>query len=234
MESLKKALLANFGHCETGKFIQDLSKYIQPQDNSDRTPLHFYAMYNEDNLALEYIRCGGEVNIRDKTGAIPIHYAVQYNSITCAEVLLTKGADVNCELPDGHTAIDLARSKEHTAIMALFEKYTICHGDDYLPSSDGKTKNCSDCKKAMFSTCGCMMQNINSLFENLSGKIGSQKEEIERNRTVIESNQKEIARLNGQVPKIEKVEKDFRQLYFDSTVTHHNVPMSTVLVGIGK
>ena len=90
------------------------------------TPLHEAARENSEEVAALLLANGADVNARAQRSGTPLHQAAYHNSRGIVALLLTNGADVNAEIISaesglGGTALDMARRRRNSAVVALLE-----------------------------------------------------------------------------------------------------------------
>jgi ankyrin repeat protein len=68
------------------------------------------------------IEAGADVNAAAWRGATPLMQAVAAEEVDMVRTLLDRGANPSAKTPSGQTALDLARKKNATAIIAILEK----------------------------------------------------------------------------------------------------------------
>ncbi len=82
-------------------------------------PIHSAVAGDRDDVVAVLVEAGADVNARQTHGWTPLHGAAQNGSLASVERLLAAGADRAAMNDDGTTALDLARSGDHEAIVAL-------------------------------------------------------------------------------------------------------------------
>jgi ankyrin repeat protein len=65
---------------------------------------------------------GANVNTPRKNGGTPLMVAACNGHVVVATALLQAGASTKAEMPDGMTALSVAKSRGHTDMVALLEK----------------------------------------------------------------------------------------------------------------
>jgi ankyrin repeat protein len=65
------------------------------------------------------IDSGADIASVDKFGTTPLHATAIVNDLELAKVLVKKGADLNAKTKDGQTALDLAKKKNSTEVLAF-------------------------------------------------------------------------------------------------------------------
>lgn len=98
------------------KLALELGADIEGGDSNygDVTPLAYSSEYIcKDEVLMELIRAGAEVNVRDDYGQTPLIYAIIHDKIELVRELLNHGADINmnCESWDsdyGKSPVDFA------------------------------------------------------------------------------------------------------------------------------
>jgi hypothetical protein len=68
------------------------------------------------------INAGADVNAAAWRGGTPLTMAVAQEEVEVVRILLAKGANAAAKMQNGMTALDLAKKKNSTAIIALLEK----------------------------------------------------------------------------------------------------------------
>lgn len=89
--------------------------------------------YCREDIAIDLINKGIDINHQDKKGWTPLHFCAQYSNTTIAEVLLQKGAKVNIVDIYGNNPLWYAVFNAHDdyKIIKLFMEY----------GADATTKN---------------------------------------------------------------------------------------------
>ena len=104
-----------------------------------------------------------ETDVRDSNGCTPLFRAAFNGHRYCCAALLAAGADPGVALPDGRTAVDVAK-QYHTGNQELIELLE-CRGGDPAPllcagcgASDKRLRACSACGSVSFCSDACMAQ----------------------------------------------------------------------------
>ena len=97
---------------------------MQAQDNSDDTPLHLAAGWNENPAVVEVLlAAGADVRAQNYIGETPLHKAVYVNRnpavVAVVEILLAAGADLGAQMIIGNTPLHLAAEYGRLAIVEV-------------------------------------------------------------------------------------------------------------------
>lgn len=97
---------------------------VNAKDERDRkkTPLHKAAARGTLEVAKLLLEHGADINAKDEVDSTPLHEAVISDNVKMAKLLLENGADLNVESNCG-TPLELARSRDHKAMVELFSEY---------------------------------------------------------------------------------------------------------------
>ena len=108
---------------------------VNKVDHSGNTALHFAAIHNAIEVALELV-AKAKVDARNKEGDTPLHLAARWNNYKVAKVLLDSGAGVNTVNDRGETPLHVAA--KWTAVDVF--KTLLNYGADFsVPDVQGKT-----------------------------------------------------------------------------------------------
>jgi ankyrin repeat protein len=87
------------------------------------TPLHYASMVGRTAIAKLLLEKGADVNAADRRGKdTALHFAAFGGHAELVRLLLDRGADRNVKDSEKRTPLDLAREKQHTAVIKLLEK----------------------------------------------------------------------------------------------------------------
>ncbi len=102
-------------------YLVDQGVNVNVQNNDGIAPLHL-ACYVENAEAL--VAAGADINLADYSGNTPLHiHAAEGNkSYEIIEYLLKQGADSQAKNNSNELPIDISKSREDHAIVALFSK----------------------------------------------------------------------------------------------------------------
>lgn len=96
---------------------------VNAQTVNGHTPLHKAVISGKVEIAQMLINGGADVNIGDIYNNTPLYYAISYENIDLIKLFLDAGADPNIHSVWGNeTALDFAKRKGNTEIIALLEK----------------------------------------------------------------------------------------------------------------
>jgi uncharacterized protein len=118
---------AFFGHVE---LLRDLlargaDVHAASRNAMKVQPLHSAAAQSDRVKAAELCRmllaAGADPNAQQQGGYVPLHEAALNGNLPLVEALLAHGADPTLGNDQGVTAIELARGKEHVAVVARLE-----------------------------------------------------------------------------------------------------------------
>ncbi|MGZ6125643.1 MAG: ankyrin repeat domain-containing protein [Myxococcales bacterium] len=87
----------------------------------DNTPLQVAMLSQAAGAANVLLGRGAEVNARQAEGVTALHEAAQNGDVVSIRMLLDAGADASAALPDGRTALDLARAAKHADAARLLQ-----------------------------------------------------------------------------------------------------------------
>lgn len=106
---------------ETVELIIRNGANVNIQNDDGIAPLHLACYVKNAELLLEG---GADINLRDFYGSTPLHSFAENGdeSYYVAKFLLRKGADRNLKNKAGETPLSIARSREDTRMIRLFEK----------------------------------------------------------------------------------------------------------------
>lgn len=81
--------------------------------------------YCKDNIAVDLVNRGIDINHQDNRGLAPLHYCAQHGNLTIAELLLVKKADVNIKDTYGNNPLWYAVFYAHDdyQLVKLLIKY---------------------------------------------------------------------------------------------------------------
>ena len=89
-------------------------------NNNGYTPFHCATLHNGDIKIVKFLASkGADVYAKNNYGRTLLHDAALNNGIKIevAKYFVTKGIDVNAKDDEGNTPLDLAKEKEHTAMV---------------------------------------------------------------------------------------------------------------------
>lgn len=96
---------------------------VNAQTVNGITPLHKAVISGQADIVNLLINGGADVNIRDIYNNTPLYYAVSYENEDLIKLFLESGADQDIHSIWGNeTALDFAKRKGNTEIIALLEK----------------------------------------------------------------------------------------------------------------
>jgi 26S proteasome non-ATPase regulatory subunit 10 len=87
------------------------------------TPLHWAAMYGQQEVCELLIEYGADVNSVDDLGLSPLRWAVDGSEAGVVRLLLDRGADVNLKDAEGITPLRRALDKKRDEIAALLRDH---------------------------------------------------------------------------------------------------------------
>lgn len=87
--------------------------------DSNRTPLHYAAIWDKTECAELLLINGANIEAKDIDGATPLHLAAYWGSPNCVELLLQHGANFKEKTNDSRTAKTLAKQKGYQNIIDL-------------------------------------------------------------------------------------------------------------------
>ena len=105
--------------CSSGKaalekvqlFVELSSQNIDRRDElSKQTPLHRAAVKGNVDVVEYLLKCGADINARDKRGETALHKAAFTNRADVLATLLARGVPINEQDDEGHTALHVACS----------------------------------------------------------------------------------------------------------------------------
>lgn len=84
-------------------------------------------IHNDVNSVRTALEQGADPNAcLDPANVTPLHFAAQHNAMDVVPLLVTAGAKVNAQtIPDGQTALDVARLHKHEKMARLLEELSI-------------------------------------------------------------------------------------------------------------
>jgi ankyrin repeat protein len=108
------------GRTEVLRILLEHGDRPEPGDG-DWKALHYAAGWgNADNVTL-LIEHGMDPDVRDPDGLTALMRAARGGKVDAARALLLAGANARLKGNDGQTALDLARARKRTKVIALLE-----------------------------------------------------------------------------------------------------------------
>lgn len=109
------------------KYVKDLLDRginVNNQDLKGQTVLHYLGWIKDIKLAEDLIKCGGNVNIKDKFGNNPLWDAVFYakGNYDLVRYYLEKGADPLNKNSSGRSSLDFAKQLKDTTLIQILTK----------------------------------------------------------------------------------------------------------------
>ena len=112
------------GDMETVKGFLDAG--MPPNVNRPRfghSPVFAAVMGNRDDIALMFIKAGGDVNFKDENGSTPLMWAAENcKSVPLVKALVNAGADVNARAKGGATPLMMAEVRQCKEIVKILKK----------------------------------------------------------------------------------------------------------------
>ena len=232
-DDLEKSLQKSFGSSSISLFKTKIHNDSLLRDStSGWTPLHFYAKYNDEKSAEEFLSFAwhtrDDVDCEDSTA---LHLAATYNSVQCTQVLLKYDADILIQGMFGKTARDIAHEKGHTEVVWLLDNHGACSNTSL---STGQT-TCQICDKVIVETCTCNFEHTIHHFQMVTDcqqqRISSLEEREHNHKKDMQKQQQEIDDLQE---KVDQLQRDYKHLYFESKITNTSGNSFASFVGIGK
>ena len=87
----------------------------------DNTPLQVAMLSRSSEVAKVLLANGAEVDARMSEGATALHEAAQNGDAVSVRMLLDAGADPSLKMPNGKTAVDLARAAKHREAARILQ-----------------------------------------------------------------------------------------------------------------
>jgi len=107
---------------------------INAKNSADETCLALALSSNMNNMALQLIESGADVNVTDGSGLTLLHKALEDGNIQSGLFLLQNGADINLRTPNGLTPLELS---VRASLEPIVER--LCQaGADSTSSSSGE------------------------------------------------------------------------------------------------
>jgi ankyrin len=104
-----------------------------------RTPLHYAAYYDQEDVAKLLLEKGAEIDTAARFGETPLHAAASYGNIKVVRLLVDRGANINAADTGGRTPLDCA--EEAAQRMAQSDK------NQQPPPDDAKRQKVADIVK---------------------------------------------------------------------------------------
>jgi len=132
-----------------------------------------------------------EIDARDSKGRTPLFMAAMNGHRYCCAALLAAGADPGIAVPDGRTALDIAK-EFHPGNQELIELLE-CRGGGPAPllcagcgASDKRLRACSACGSASFCSAACLAEAwTTGTHKAECQRIQAANEETARSRTIL-------------------------------------------------
>ncbi len=115
--------LATTNRTSSVRALLDAGAKVDEADNDGITVLSWAAIANRADMARLLIERGADVNHVDKNGMTPLLYAasIDFGDSSMIDLLLKSGARASARTKSGKTALDLARTYQHTHLLASLE-----------------------------------------------------------------------------------------------------------------
>ncbi|KAJ8786346.1 hypothetical protein J1605_006321, partial [Eschrichtius robustus] len=191
---------SSWGQCQpTGEQSQVLGTGFKTQGSQSScwtagwTPLHEAASTGRNDIIVELLKAGANVNCENVDGILPLHDAVANNHLKAAEILLQHGANPNQKDQRQKTALDEADDKNMKELLKSYGAIETDNRDESnavvtvkIPAIRAKRHKqcfCDDCKTvdtrsvshqektkenlAMHQTISAILQDLEEKQENL-------------------------------------------------------------------
>jgi len=114
-------LAAYFGREEVVRFLLEhgADAKLAAGNGSCVAPIHSAVAAKDFAIAQRLLDHGADVNAKQHGGYTPLHSAGLHGDLAMTELLLSYGADRSIRSDEGKTAYDMAREKNHTALLGL-------------------------------------------------------------------------------------------------------------------
>lgn len=95
---------------------------VNARDSEGFTPLHHMAAIGRSHMIKFLLAKGADVNaMNNNYSSTPLHAAANSNASESAELLIAAGADISAINKEGHTPLDVAKSKGNTEFITSIE-----------------------------------------------------------------------------------------------------------------
>jgi len=114
-------LAAYFGREEVVRFLLEhgADAKLAAGNGSCVAPIHSAVAAKDFAIAQRLLDHGADVNAKQHGGYTALHSAGLHGDLAMAELLLSYGADRSMQTDDGKTAYDMAKEKNHSALLGL-------------------------------------------------------------------------------------------------------------------
>jgi ankyrin repeat protein len=92
---------------------------LAANNGSRVAPIHSAVAARDLSIAQRLLDHGADVNAQQHGGYTALHSAGLHGDLAMAELLLSYGADRSLKSEEGKTAYDMAKEKEHAALLGL-------------------------------------------------------------------------------------------------------------------
>ena len=111
---------------------------VHSRDNFQNTPLHHAALFSSNEIMVQLIEAGADVNARNITGVTPLLYTWKRN-LEWLNILIKAGADVNAQDMHGTTALMVvAKNGSEDLVISLLK----AGADPSIKNKKGDTAYC--------------------------------------------------------------------------------------------
>ena len=104
---------------EVVRLLLEKDADTEAREDDQWTPLHRAARWGNDEVARLLLERGADVNAREEDQSTPLHIAAWHGQDEVARVLLERGADIHARDNKGNTALDDAKGRSKTGVVAL-------------------------------------------------------------------------------------------------------------------
>ena len=91
-------------------------------DQHGMAPLHYMAIEGSEDIFKLLLNKGADISLPDNKGKVALHHACENNCLPLIKFILDFSPNVNVKDNYGRTPLDLAKEKDHTAVVAILEK----------------------------------------------------------------------------------------------------------------